>query len=75
MVDLTDNVSLVELDVRPEWVGKSLLELNLRKKYGINVVALRKNNAVQVTIDPSVPLTDDQQLVVIADTDKLQKLK
>lgn len=74
MVELTDSVSLVELDIRPEWVGKSLMELNLRKKYGINAVALRQNNAIQVTIDPTAPLTADQKLVVIAETDKLHKL-
>ena len=75
MVELTDSVSLVELDIRAEWVGKSLMELNLRKKYGINAVALRQNNAIQVTIDPTAPLTADQKLVVIAETDKLHKLK
>ena len=75
MVELTDSVSLVELDIRAEWVGKSLMELNLRKKYGINAVALRQNNAIQVTIDPTAPLTADQKLVVIAETDKQHKLK
>lgn len=75
MVELTDEVSLVELDIRPEWVGKSLMELDLRRKYGINAVALRQNNTIQVTIDPTAPLTADQKLVVIADTDKLHKLK
>ena len=74
MVELTDSVSLVELDIRPEWVGKSLMELNLRKKYGINAVALRQGEAIQVAIDPTAPLTADQKLVVIADTDKLHKL-
>ena len=74
MVELTDSVSLVELDIRPEWVGKSLMELNLRKKYGINAVALRQNNAIQIAIDPTAPLTADQKLVVIADTDKLHTL-
>ena len=75
MVELTDEVSLVELDIRPEWVGKSLMELDLRKKYGINAVALQQNNTIQVTIDPTAPLTADQKLVVIAETDKLHKLK
>lgn len=75
MVELTDEVSLVELDIRPEWVGKSLMELDLRRKYGINAVALQQNNTIQVTIDPTAPLTADQKLVVIAETDKLHKLK
>lgn len=75
MVELTDQVSLIELSVRPEWVGHNLIDLNLRKKYGINVVALQQGDSIQVTIDPTAPLTADQKLVIIADTDKLRKLK
>ena len=39
MISLSDNVSVVEFDIRDEWLGHSLMELNLRKKYSINVVA------------------------------------
>ena len=75
MMELSDNVAMIELAIRPEWVGKNLVELNLRKKYGINVVALGQGEMISVTIDPNAPLTADQRLVVIADTDKLRKLK
>lgn len=75
VMELTDKVSLIELAVRPEWVGKSLIDLNLRKKYGINVVALRSGKDIVVTPDPSAPLEQEHKLVVIADTDKLRKLK
>ena len=75
MMELTDKVALIELNVRPEWEGKTLVELNLRKKYGINAVALRQGETISVTIDPTVPLNRNQQLVVIADTDKLKKLR
>lgn len=75
MMELSDNVAMIELAIRPEWVGKNLVELNLRKKYGINVVALGQGETISVTIDPNAPLTADQKLVVIADTDKLRKLK
>ncbi len=75
MMELTDQVSLIELDVKSAWVGKSLIDLNLRKKYDINVVAIRNNQDISVTIDPSAPLKKEEKLVVIADTDKLRKLK
>ena len=75
MVELTDSVSLLEMKVRPEWVGKTLIDLNLRKKYGINVVALKQGADVSVAVDPAAALTADQKLVVIADTDKLRKLQ
>lgn len=75
MMELTDQVSLIELDVKSAWIGKSLIDLNLRKKYDINVVAIRNNQDISVTIDPSAPLKKEEKLVVIADTDKLRKLK
>ena len=75
MVSLAKNVSMVELDVKPEWCGKNLIELNLRKKYSINVVALRRGDMVSVDIDPREPLTDRVKLIVIANAEKLSKLK
>ena len=75
MVSLAKNVSMIELDVKPEWVGKNLIELNLRKKYSINVVALRKGDAVSVDIDPHEALLENDKLIVIANTEKLGKLK
>ena len=75
MVSLAKNVSMIELDIKPEWVGKNLIELNLRKRYSINVVALRKKDQVSVDIDPHAALMDGDKLIVIANTEKLAKLK
>lgn len=75
VIELSQNVSMVELDVRSEWEGKTLIELNLRKKYSINVVAIKKNNKAYIDIDPTEPLEKEMKLIVIADTLKLAKLK
>ena len=73
LVSLSDDVSMLELDVADEWVGKNLIELNLRKKYGMNVVALCRHGKVEVELDPTQPLARGEQLVVIANTTKLAK--
>ena len=75
MVSLAKNVSMIELDVKQEWVGKNLIQLNLRKKYSINVVAIRRADMVSVDIDPQALLQADEKLIVIANTEKLSKLK
>ena len=75
MVSLAKNVSIIELDMKPDWVGKSLIELNLRKKYSINAVAIRKGVSVSVDIDPHAPLQAEDKLIVIVNTEKLSKLK
>ena len=75
MIELSDEVSMVEIDVRDEWVSKTLIELSLRKKYSVNVVAIRNGDKISTTVDPALPLEKGMQLIVIANTSKLQKLK
>ncbi len=75
MIELSGKISMVEMEMRPEWVGKSLSELNLRGKYSMNVVAIRKGSSVSTQIIPSAPLEAEQTLIVIADTERLKKLK
>ncbi len=74
MIELSDDVSMVEINVKDEWVGKTLVELSLRKKYSINVVAIRNSDNISTSVDPSRVLEKDTQLIVIADTKKLEKL-
>lgn len=75
IIELSDGISMLELDVRPDWVGKSLLALDLRQKYSINVAAIRRGDTVSTDIDPRAPLAADMQLIVIADVHRLAKLK
>ena len=75
MISLSKDVSVVEIDVRSEWIGKNLIELNLRKKYGFNVVALKKGEKVNVNINPEQVLDASTTLIVITDVAKLGKLK
>lgn len=75
LIDLSDDVSMVELEVKKEWQGKSLLELNLRRQYSINVVAISREGKVEINIDPERPLEKDMKLIVIAYTSALERLK
>jgi hypothetical protein len=72
---LSRDVSMVEMEVKQQWIGKNLIELNLRKKYSINVVAIIEGKNVNTNIDPEEPLTQDMRLIVIANRAKLNKLK
>jgi len=75
MISLAKNISVVEVSVKDEWVGKSLIELNLRKKYDLNIIAIRRGDDVTITINPEAPLQKDMTLIVIADVSKLAKMK
>lgn len=75
LVELSNEVSMVELEVRTEWVGKNLMELDLRKKYSVNVVAIVQGREVTTNIDPEQPLQAAMRLVVIANRERLKKLR
>ena len=71
MISLSDDVSIVEITVRDEWVGKNLIELNLRKKHGLNIVAIKTGERVNVNVNPEEPLDKSMTLIVIANTARL----
>lgn len=75
LIELSKDVSMIEMQVKPEWEGKSLLELKLRKKYAVNIVAIKMGEEICVNIDPEKPLERYMKLIVIANTEKLNKIK
>ena len=75
MISLSKDISMVEIDVKDEWCGKNLIELNIRKKYGFNIVAIKKGESVSIDINPEQILDAETTLIVIANTSKLSKLK
>lgn len=75
VVDLSDNISIVEMDVKKEWTGKNLIELDLRKKYGINIIAIKDNENISITFSPETKLSDGMKLVVIAENKTLNKVR
>lgn len=75
VIELNNDVSMVELEMKKEWIGKNLLELNLRKKYSLNVIAIKENEQIEINIDPQSILKENQTLIVIGSKAKLSKLK
>ena len=75
MLSLSRDISVIEIDVKSEWCGKNLIELNLRKKYGFNIVAIKKGGNVNADVNPEQVLDAESSLIVIANVAKLGKLK
>ncbi len=72
--ELSDAVSLIELMPKKEWVGKSLRQLNLRKEYKINVIAVKENEDVNVVMDPDEPLKADCPLIITVRKEDMKRL-
>ena len=74
MISLSKDVSIIEIKVKDEWIGKNLIELNLRRQYGLNIIATKSDGRVDVNIDPEETLGADTTLIVIANTANLKNL-
>ena len=68
-----DNLSMIEIKPRESWIGKSLIELELRKKYKLNVVAVRTSGGSWSFIDPNRKLTEETTLLIIIEIHKISK--
>lgn len=74
MIELSRDVCMIEMDIKKEWIGKNLIDLKLRKKYSLNVVAIKEGEQVTTDIDPLAPLNENMVLIVIGNKSKFDKL-
>ena len=71
---LSDSFSMVELAVPDSWINHNLEELNLRKKYEINVIAIKKGETICVNIHPEENLCMGEILILAGENKALAKL-
>ena len=72
--DLGEEVCVCSLRPRKDWIGKTLRELRLRDRFGLNVMAIRENGVTSATMDPDQPLTADAELFAVAKRDALDRI-
>lgn len=72
-IELDSTCSVFEVSVPDSWKGKTILELDIRKKYGINIVAIRTDGKTDPYVRPDTLLTDKVTLFVIGDYKTIRK--
>ncbi len=75
-IELSDKYAIMEIKMPEDWAGKTLAELDIRKKFGVNIVALKDPSTgfIDVSPNPSSPLQVGRLLVVIGANDDIKKL-
>ena len=71
---LTDDVSINELRLPYSWAGKSLVQLGIRTRYGVSVIAIKRGEKMIVAIDPNSALEQGDVLVLLGSNHELEKL-
>lgn len=75
-VELSRDCGLAEIITPKPWAGKTLLELDVRKKYGVTVAALRKADGdLTVFVDAGYRLKADDELVLVGSNEDLARVQ
>lgn len=74
-IELSPNLSLVEVTAPKLLIGQSLAEANLRSKYGINVVAIKRGDQLIVPPLPSEKIREEDIMIVVGGNAGVQKLE
>ncbi|MGG7164284.1 potassium channel family protein [Clostridium ihumii] len=74
-IELSPDFSIAEIASLEAWYGKSLKELNLRAEYGINVMAIKSNNEINVAPSADEVISNGDVIVAIGDTKELNNLE
>ena len=71
--ELDDRHAIVEVAVPERWVGQTVGELNIRRKYGINLLGLKKDGKTDVSVTPDTHLTKDVTILALGEYQTLKK--
>ena len=73
-VPLTAEYSIYELPVQPTWVGKTLIELDVRRKYHVNIIAVKNGSSLNPNLGGDYKFRTDDHIIVIGKSNEVFKL-
>lgn len=74
-IELSAEFGIIELPAPAGWVGKTLKELNIRAKLGVNIIAVRCNEKIQVAPAADYAITQEDVLVILGGTQALERVQ
>lgn len=74
-IELSPNVSMVEIVASDKMVGKELRQLDLRNRFHVNVIALKRGGQINITPKADDVITVDDVLVVVGDNEDLKRFE
>lgn len=72
-IELDDEYAIFELEIPSDWSGKSILELDIRKKHGINILGVRTNGKLNMNITPNTVFGHGTSVLVLGQEKAVHK--
>lgn len=72
-IELDQDHAILEVSVPSAWIGKTVGDINIRKKYSINILGIKRNGIADVNIDSDTVLPGDGTLLVLGEGKALSR--
>lgn len=72
-IELDQTNAIFEVSVPKSWIGMSVGQIDIRKKYNINIMAVKQNGKINASVTPNTVLTADKTMLVLGEYKALQK--
>ena len=72
-IALDNDHAIVELDLPDAWAGKTVGKIDIRRKYGINILGVKRNGKLHLTVTPDTQFSEGDTVLVLGENRALQK--
>ncbi len=72
-IELDHDYAIFELDIPANWVGKTIVQLDIRKKYGINILGIKEKGKWDMSVSADTVLDADKSILVLGHEKEIQK--
>ena len=73
LFDVDADHAMIEMKVQSNWIGHSLKELNLRNKYSLNIIGVKRNDKLIINVDPDDKFIEDDILLLVGPNDLFKR--
>ena len=71
-IEMENNITILSIHVPTEWIGKTILDLDIRRKYNITVVAIKRGGDMFVNPRPDMQMGKEDMLVILGDSESVK---
>lgn len=75
IIDFSDEISLIKIKARKSWIGKSLVDLDFRKQYQMNVIAFERGGHMIIDFNPNLLIEEDDTIVLIGEKENAKAIQ
>ena len=72
-IELDGEHAVLEVNIPEQWLGKTVIQLDIRKKYNLNIMGFRQGEKLSLVVTPDTVLTEDKTLMVLGRLKDIQK--